>query len=69
MNDFETRLQSALVRGIPGKSGGIVDAAWLDPAELTGPDWRYRNRAGAVAGLITAIGMKRVSAAWTIGTS
>ena len=52
MNDFETRLQGALVRGIPGKSGGIVDAAWLDPVELTGPDWRYRNRAGAVAGLI-----------------
>ena len=52
MNDFETRLQGALVRGIPGKSGGIVDAAWLDPAELAGPDWKYRNRTGSVAGLI-----------------
>ncbi len=52
MNDFETRLQAALVRGVPGKSGGIVDAAWLDPAELTGPDWRYRNLAGSIAGLI-----------------
>jgi type IV secretion system protein VirD4 len=52
MEDFETRLETALVRGLPGKSGGIVDAAWLDPAELTGPDWQYRNRSGAVAGLI-----------------
>jgi len=53
MNDFEKKLENDLVRGIPGKSGGIVDAAWLDPAELTGPDWSYRDPAtNEVSGLI-----------------
>ncbi|MBA4232458.1 MAG: TRAG family protein [Ralstonia sp.] len=52
MNDFETRLANDIVRGLPGKTGGIVDAAWLDPAELLKPDWAYRDASKAVAGLI-----------------
>jgi type IV secretion system protein VirD4 len=52
MNEFETRLANDIVRGLPGKTGGIVDAAWLDPAELLKPDWAYRDASKAVAGLI-----------------
>lgn len=52
MNEFEQNLSEDLVRGIPGKSGGIVDASWLDPAELLKPGWAFRNTSKAVAGLI-----------------
>lgn len=52
MTDFERRLSDDLVRGVPGKNGGIVDAAWLDPADLTGPDWAFRNANKAMAGLM-----------------
>lgn len=52
MSEFEKGLEVDLVRGLPGKSGGIVDAAWLDPAELTGPDWRYRGPDNTVSGVL-----------------
>mgnify|MGYP003386172654 CR=1 FL=1 len=52
MIDFEQMLNEALVRGLPGKSGGIVDASWLDPALLAAPDWAYRDARGECAGLV-----------------
>lgn len=50
--DFEAALDTDLVRGLPGKSGGIVDASWLDPAALVGPQWAYRDEAKVCAGLV-----------------
>ena len=34
------------------RKGRIVEAEWLDPGELTGPRWQYRNEKNEVAGLI-----------------
>ena len=52
MNEFERQLQTYLRRGVAGQQGAIVDAGWLDPALLTGPEWRYRNKDGQVSGLV-----------------
>jgi type IV secretion system protein VirD4 len=52
MTDFETELQSALRRGVPGQLGAVVDAMWLEPERLHGPEWSYRNTDGKVGGLI-----------------
>lgn len=52
LDDFEVALDQLLVRGLPGKQGGIVDATWLDPVLLAGPQWRYRDADGSVAGLV-----------------
>lgn len=52
MNTFENELQTALRRGVPGQLGGVVDAMWLEPERLHGPEWNYRNSDGKVGGLI-----------------
>lgn len=52
MNEFERRLQDALKRGIPGKDGGVVDAAWLSPDKLLEPHWGYKTATGRFAGLV-----------------
>ncbi len=49
---FETALDDALKRGIAGKRGGVVDAAWLAPDKLSGPQWAYRNASTKVGGII-----------------
>lgn len=52
-NDWERNLDKDLLRGLPGKTGGIVNSSWLDPAELVGSKWAYRDAASkAVQGLI-----------------
>ncbi len=50
--DFELALADALPRGVAGQKGRIVDAGWLDPSELAGPRWQYRNDNKEVAGVI-----------------
>lgn len=54
MDEFERKLQAALKRGIPGEAGALVDATWLDEAELDGKEWRYRigGDEGEVAGIV-----------------
>jgi type IV secretion system protein VirD4 len=49
---FEAALTADLPRGVNGASGALVEARWLDPAELQGPRWSYRNGAGAISGLL-----------------
>src|SRR5262245_41840574 len=49
---FETALGESLRRGIAGKRGGVVDATWLEPEKLSGPQWSYRNASGKVASII-----------------
>ncbi len=49
---FEAGLDEALRRGIAGKRGGVVDAAWLEPEKLNSSKWSYRNGAGKVGGLL-----------------
>lgn len=51
-DSFEMALEDALKRGIAGKRGGVVDAAWLEPEKLVGEPWNYRNSAGKVGGII-----------------
>ena len=50
--DFEMALAQALPRGVAGQKGRIVDAEWLDPSELAGPRWQYRDQHGSVGGII-----------------
>lgn len=52
MDEFEDKLGKLLVRGLPGKQGGIVEARWLEPAELSDPVWSYRGADGGVSGLV-----------------
>jgi type IV secretion system protein VirD4 len=52
MSDFESELQTALRRGVPGQQGNVVDAVWLDPEKLNGPAWNYRNASSQVGGVI-----------------
>lgn len=52
MNDFEADLQTALRRGVSGQVGGVVDAMWLEPERLTGPEWSYRIAGDKVGGLV-----------------
>jgi type IV secretion system protein VirD4 len=52
MTDFESNLQTALRRGVAGQQGNVVDAAWLEPEKLTGPQWSYKTAAGQVGGII-----------------
>jgi len=52
MDAFEHKLQKLLRRGVAGQQGAIVDAGWLEPHLLAGPEWRYRNAAGHVGGLV-----------------
>jgi len=51
-SSWEERLDKDLVRGVPGKVGGVVDSAWLDQAELTGSKWRYRDDLAAAVSAI-----------------
>lgn len=52
-NDWERSLDRETLRGLPGKIGGIVDSAWLNPAELDSPKWAYRDATlKAVTGLV-----------------
>jgi hypothetical protein len=52
MSDFETMLQKELLRGVAGQPGALVDAMWLDPAQLNGPEWQYRTASGQIGGLV-----------------
>ncbi len=52
MNVWQDRIQQRLKRGLAGQDGAIVDAAWLDPAELNKPFWRYRDDQDRFAGLL-----------------
>ena len=52
MSEFDEQLQTALSRGVAGQPGALVDATWLDPARLAGPEWQYRNGRGQVGGLV-----------------
>ncbi len=52
-NDWERHLDHEILRGVSGKTGGVVNSEWLSPAELDSPKWAYRNEATkAVSGLI-----------------
>lgn len=52
-NDWERRLDRDLLRGVAGKTGGVVNSSWLDPAELETPKWSYRDSASkAVSGVL-----------------
>ncbi len=52
MSEFEDLLQKALLRGVAGQPSALVDAMWLEPAKLTGPEWQYRNAAEQIGGLV-----------------
>lgn len=52
MSVWQDRITKRLKRGLAGHEGSIVDAAWLDPVELTGPGWQYRDSKGRFAGLL-----------------
>lgn len=52
MADFETALENDLPRGLRGDEGSLVEACWLDVAELKQPEWRYRDDKNRVAGLV-----------------
>ena len=59
MDDFEAELEADLGRGIDGQPGALVDAAWLDPARLTGPKWSYRDNENKIGGIILGYRKKR----------
>lgn len=52
MSDFESDLGHDLPRGFSGGGGQLVEAQWLDPAELTHRRWRYADEQGRAAGLL-----------------
>ena len=52
MADFETALEEELPRGLRGEEGSLVEASWLDVAELKGSEWRYRDDRNRVSGLV-----------------
>ena len=52
MSDFEQELQKELPRGVVGQPGALVDAMWLEPAKLTGPQWQYRTASDQIGGLV-----------------
>ena len=52
MSDFEEQLHGDLKRGVAGRPSALVDAMWLDSAELAGPDWRFKDAANKFGGLI-----------------
>lgn len=52
MSGFESSLEDALRRGVPGKQGNVVDAVWLDPEKLTVSQWGYKTPSGKVGGII-----------------
>lgn len=52
MTTRQARIEKRLRRGVAGQTGSIVEAEWLDPAALHGPEWHYRNEAGQFAGLL-----------------
>jgi type IV secretion system protein VirD4 len=52
-DDWESNLDRDVLRGVSGKTGGIVNSAWLNPADLEGPKWSYRDATSkAVSGLV-----------------
>lgn len=50
--DFEAALNTDLARGVGGRAGSLVNATWLDPVRLAGPEWKYRDGSSEVSGLI-----------------
>lgn len=52
-DDWERNLDRDILRGVSGKTGGIVNSAWLDPADLDSTKWAYRDPVSkAVVGLV-----------------
>lgn len=52
-NDWEQKLDQEILRGVAGKTGGVVNSSWLDPAELASQKWTYRDPvSNVVSGLI-----------------
>jgi type IV secretion system protein VirD4 len=50
---WEASLDQDILRGLPEKTGGIVNSSWLNPEDLDGPKWEYRDkRTSAVAGIV-----------------
>ena len=52
MNEFEKKLENDLVRGVPGKSGGVVDSSWLPAEQLNSSDWSFRDAENRAAGVV-----------------
>lgn len=52
MDDFETKLNGDLKRGVRGESGSLVDSEWLEPEQLRGDYWRYRDKDNRCAGIV-----------------
>lgn len=59
MGVFEKKLEQDLPRGVPGRSGSLVEAKWQLPLDTASGRWSYRDGAGKVAGLILGYGEDR----------
>jgi type IV secretion system protein VirD4 len=52
VSDYEEMVGRLFPRGVDGNRGSVVEARWMDPAELMRPDWDYRDKQKRMAGLV-----------------
>lgn len=52
-HNWEETLDKEIVRGVPGKIGGVVDSSWLAADQLVGSKWAYRAAdSDAISGVV-----------------